>query len=72
MKGSGQEIFFENYARFRLFLRQEQFSFFHVLDIELMDAKELWAPYMSLDDALKLDDARSIIMYYQSGMAAPF
>jgi len=37
-----------------------------------MDAKELWAPYMSLDDALKLDDARSIIMYYQSGMAAPF
>ena len=26
-----------------------------------MDAKEGWAPYMSLDDALKLDDARSAL-----------
>jgi hypothetical protein len=31
------------------------------VDIELMDAKEGWAPYMSLDDALKLDDARSAL-----------
>ncbi|MFZ1956547.1 MAG: hypothetical protein WAU34_13715, partial [Desulfobacterales bacterium] len=72
VKGSGQGIFFENYPRFRLFLRQEQFSFFHEVDIELMDAKERWASYMPLDDALKLDDVRSIIMQYQSGMAAPF
>ena len=31
------------------------------VNIELMDAKEGWAPYMSLDDALKLDDARSAL-----------
>ncbi|MDZ7579945.1 MAG: hypothetical protein U5R30_04815 [Deltaproteobacteria bacterium] len=31
------------------------------VDIELMDAKEGWAPYMSLDDALKLDDVRSVL-----------
>lgn len=31
------------------------------IDIELMDAKEGWAPYMSLDDALKLDDVRSAL-----------
>ena len=31
------------------------------VDIELMDAKEGWAPYMSLDDALKLDDVRSAL-----------
>jgi hypothetical protein len=28
------------------------------VDIELMDAKEGWSPYLSLDDALKLDDVR--------------
>jgi len=31
------------------------------VNIELMDAKEGWAPYMSLDDALKLDDVRSAL-----------
>jgi hypothetical protein len=48
VKGSGQGIFFENYPRFRLFLRQEQFSFFHEVDIELMDAKEGWASYICI------------------------
>jgi len=28
------------------------------VDIELMDAQEGWSPYLSLDDALKLDDVR--------------
>lgn len=31
------------------------------VDIALMNAKEGWAPYMSLDDALKLDDVRSAL-----------
>jgi hypothetical protein len=70
-KALGRGYYLKN-IRFRLFLRQEQFLFFHEVDIELMDAKEGWAFYMSLDDALKLDDVRSIIMYYQSGMTAPF
>jgi len=28
------------------------------VDIELTDAKEVWSPYLSLDDALKLEDVR--------------
>jgi len=28
------------------------------VDIELMDTKEGWSPYLSLDDALKLDEVR--------------
>ena len=31
------------------------------VDIELMDAIEGWSPYLSLDDALKLDDVRSAL-----------
>jgi hypothetical protein len=28
------------------------------VDIELIDADEVWAPYSSLDDALRLDNVR--------------
>lgn len=28
------------------------------VDIEIIDANEGWSPYLSLDDALKLDDVR--------------
>jgi len=31
------------------------------IDIELIDAKEGWSPYLSLEDALKLDDIRSVL-----------
>lgn len=31
------------------------------VDIELIDAEEAWAPYLSLDDAQKLDDVREAL-----------
>lgn len=31
------------------------------VDIELIDAEEGWAPYLSLDDAQKLDDVREAL-----------
>ncbi len=31
------------------------------VDIELIDADEGWSPYLSLDDALKLDDVRAAL-----------
>jgi hypothetical protein len=31
------------------------------IDIELIDATEGWSPYLSLEDALKLDDIRSAL-----------
>ena len=31
------------------------------VDIQLIDADEGWAPYISLDDALRLDDVRDAL-----------
>jgi hypothetical protein len=31
------------------------------VDIELLNSKEGWSPYLSLEDALKLDDVRSAL-----------
>ena len=31
------------------------------VDIELIDTDEGWSPYLSLDDALKLDDVRDAL-----------
>lgn len=31
------------------------------VDIELIDSEEGWSPYLSLDDALKLDDVRDAL-----------
>jgi hypothetical protein len=31
------------------------------VDIDLLDSKEGWAPYLSLEDALKLDDVRAAL-----------
>jgi len=31
------------------------------VDIDLLDSKEGWAPYLSLEDALKLDDVREAL-----------
>jgi len=31
------------------------------VEIELIDADEGWSPYLSLDDALKLDDVRNAL-----------
>ena len=31
------------------------------VDIELIDADEGWSPYMSLEDAQKLDDVRDLL-----------
>ena len=31
------------------------------VDIELIDTDEDWSPYLSLDDALKLDDVRDAL-----------
>jgi len=31
------------------------------VDIELIDMKEGWSPYLSLDDAKKLDDVRAAL-----------
>jgi hypothetical protein len=31
------------------------------VDIELIDMKEGWSPYLSLDDAKKLDDVRTAL-----------
>lgn len=31
------------------------------VDIDLLDSKEGWSPYLSLDDALKLDDVRAAL-----------
>lgn len=31
------------------------------VDIELIDADEGWSPYLSLDDAQKLDDVRNAL-----------
>ena len=31
------------------------------VDVELMDADEGWSPYLSLDDAKKLDDVREAL-----------
>ena len=31
------------------------------VDIELIDTDEGWSPYLSLDDALKLDDVREAL-----------
>ena len=31
------------------------------VDIELVDGEEGWSPYLTLDDALKLDDVRAAL-----------
>jgi hypothetical protein len=31
------------------------------MDIDLLDSREGWAPYLSLEDALKLDDVRAAL-----------
>jgi len=31
------------------------------VDVELIDAAEGWSPYLTLDDALKLDDVRAAL-----------
>jgi hypothetical protein len=31
------------------------------VDIEIMESNDGWAPYLSLDDALKLDDVREAL-----------
>jgi len=31
------------------------------VDINLLDSKEGWSPYLSLEDALKLDDVRAAL-----------
>jgi hypothetical protein len=31
------------------------------VDIELLDSQEGWSPYLSLEDALKLDDVRAAL-----------
>ena len=31
------------------------------VDVELIDAEEGWSPYLTLDDALKLDDVRAAL-----------
>ncbi|MEE3259381.1 MAG: hypothetical protein VX293_09225 [Candidatus Latescibacterota bacterium] len=31
------------------------------VDVEIIDADEGWAPYLSLDDAYKLDDVREAL-----------
>jgi hypothetical protein len=31
------------------------------VDIEIIDANDGWSPYLSLDDALKLDDVRDAL-----------
>ena len=31
------------------------------VDIELIETKEAWSPYLSLDDAYKLDDVREAL-----------
>lgn len=31
------------------------------VDIELLDSEEGWSPYLSLEDALKLDDVRAAL-----------
>jgi hypothetical protein len=31
------------------------------VDVELLESKEGWSPYLSLEDALKLDDVRSAL-----------
>ena len=31
------------------------------VDVELIDADEGWSPYLTLDDALKLDDVRAAL-----------
>jgi hypothetical protein len=31
------------------------------VDIDLLDSKEGWSPYLSLEDALKLDDVRAAL-----------
>jgi hypothetical protein len=31
------------------------------VDVELIDAEEGWTPYLTLDDALKLDDVRAAL-----------
>ena len=42
--------------RFNKLIREG--SYVVEVDIELMDTKEGWSPYLSLDDALKLDKVR--------------
>ena len=31
------------------------------VDVELLDAEDGWSPYLSIDDAYKLDDARDAL-----------
>jgi hypothetical protein len=31
------------------------------LDVELIDAEDEWAPYLSVDDALRLDEVRDLL-----------
>jgi len=31
------------------------------IDVELIDAEEGWSPYLTLDEALKLDDVRAAL-----------
>ena len=42
------------------------------VDIELIDADEGWSPYMSLEDAEKLDDVRDALRRGDTKTAARF
>jgi hypothetical protein len=39
------------------------------VDIEIIDSSEGWSPYLSLDDALKLDDVRHALKLNDIGTA---
>ena len=47
--------------------KRKQTKYIHVgkyaaeVDVELIEAEDEWAPYLSLDDAYKLDDVREAL-----------
>ena len=47
--------------------KRKQIKYIHVgkyaaeVDVELIEAEDEWAPYLSLDDAYKLDDVREAL-----------
>jgi hypothetical protein len=42
------------------------------VDIELIDSDEGWSPYMSLDDALKLDEVREALQKNDIKLASKY
>ena len=42
------------------------------IDVELVEADEGWAPYLSLDDAYKLDDVRKALHKGDTDSAAKY